>query len=243
MHLKPMAQSRRLKMRIDKNGGLLVTMPLRCAQSLAIKFVREHEGWIEAQLSKQTKRIEFIAGGNIPIFGVKTRLEITPPRTKMKLVRLNPPLFTGDGDRVKRGGGGTSTANVANDEQILFIPSLPENFPEKTKSALKKLALEAAHTHLKILEPKIERKFAKIRITDTKSRWGSCSHDGVISLCWRLILAPPDVFHYVIAHEIAHLKEMNHSPAFWRECERLMSSFKTHRAWLKKNGSMLHSIG
>lgn len=238
--LKPMAQSKRLKLRIEKGtNAVLVTMPLNCPQSVALKFVRDTEGWIANQLAKQSHKIEFIAGGNIPVFGVKTRLEIAPLRTKMVLVRdtspppppsasLPPPPLRDGG--VKLG-------------QTLIIPSKPENFAEKTKSALKKLALDAANTHLKILEPKIEKRFSKIRITDTKSRWGSCSHDGVISLCWRLVLAPPDVFHYVIAHEIAHLKEMNHSVKFWRECERLMPNFKTHRAWLKKNGTMLHNIG
>lgn len=235
--LKPMAQSRRLKLRIEKGtNAVLVTMPINCPQSVALKFVRDTEGWIENQLAKQSQRIEFVAGGSIPIFGVKTRLEIAPLRTKMVLVRGSPPPTASLPPPPLHEGG-------VNCGQTLIVPSKPENFAEKTKSALKKLALEAANTHLKILEPKMEKRFSKIRITDTKSRWGSCSHDGVISLCWRLVLAPPDVFHYVIAHEIAHLKEMNHSIKFWRECERLMPNFKTHRAWLKKNGTMLHNIG
>lgn len=238
MKLKPMAQSRRLKLRIEKGtNAVLVTMPINCPQGVALKFVRDTEGWIESQLAKQSQKIEFIAGGSIPIFGIKTRLEIAPPRGKMVLLRNPSPPTALHAVPPPRERGGIAEV------QTLIIPSKPENFSEKTKSALKKLALEAANTHLKILEPKMEKRFSKIRITDTKSRWGSCSHDAVISLCWRLVMAPPDVFHYVIAHEIAHLREMNHSVKFWRECERLMPGYKNHRAWLKKNGTMLHNIG
>jgi predicted metal-dependent hydrolase len=127
--------------------------------------------------------------------------------------------------------------------QVLHVPSSEINFKEKAKTALKKLALEAANQHLDGFSGKITRAPQRIKITDTKSRWGSCSSSGTISLCWRLVLADQNIFKYVIAHELAHLKEMNHSAAFWDEVTRFMPDYKMHRQWLKKNGAMLHSIG
>ena len=83
----------------------------------------------------------------------------------------------------------------------------------------------------------------KVTIRDTKSRWGSCSEEGNISLCWRLLLAPKSVAEYVCAHEVAHLKEMNHSPAFWKIVEGLQPHYKDSKAWLKKNGRALFKYG
>jgi len=83
----------------------------------------------------------------------------------------------------------------------------------------------------------------KITIRDTKSRWGSCSEEGNISLCWRLLLAPKSVAAYVCAHEVAHLREMNHSPAFWKIVEMLQPHYKDSKAWLKQNGRELFKYG
>jgi predicted metal-dependent hydrolase len=79
----------------------------------------------------------------------------------------------------------------------------------------------------------------KITIRDATSRWGSCSGRKTISLNWRLILAPPEVAHYVCVHEAAHLLHMNHSPVFWNVVESLCPTYREHKKWLKINGSSL----
>jgi predicted metal-dependent hydrolase len=81
-----------------------------------------------------------------------------------------------------------------------------------------------------------------ITVRDMRARWGSCTSSGRISLCWRLMLAPDDVRTYVVAHELAHLKHMNHSPAFWREVERLGGDLST-RDWIKRHGSAVMRFG
>lgn len=81
---------------------------------------------------------------------------------------------------------------------------------------------------------KIGREVKSIRYKDTKSRWGSCSVDGRLSFSWRLVMAPKEVFEYVVAHEVAHLIEMNHGPRFWTLCEKLCPNSKVYRTWLKK---------
>ncbi|SHF06478.1 hypothetical protein SAMN05444279_1166 [Ruegeria intermedia] len=84
------------------------------------------------------------------------------------------------------------------------------------------------------------RAYSSLTLRDTRSRWGSCSSAGGLMFSWRLILAPPEVLHYVAAHEVAHLAEMNHSPAFWTQVERLFGPYEAPRRWLRDNGAELH---
>lgn len=82
--------------------------------------------------------------------------------------------------------------------------------------------------------------FGKISLRDPRSRWGSCNSEGNLMFSWRLMLAPPQVLRYVVAHEVAHLKQMNHSAAFWAEVAGLMPGYAAPRGWLKANGGQLH---
>jgi predicted metal-dependent hydrolase len=84
------------------------------------------------------------------------------------------------------------------------------------------------------------RDFSRITLRDTRSRWGSCSSNGALMYQWRLIFAPPEVLTYVAAHEVAHLQEMNHSPAFWALVQRLYGPWKAQRDWLHDHGATLH---
>jgi predicted metal-dependent hydrolase len=88
----------------------------------------------------------------------------------------------------------------------------------------------------------VGRKHAGLTLRDTRSRWGSCSAAGKLMFSWRLAMAPPEVLDYVAAHEVAHLVEMNHAPAFWAVVARLMPDYQRHRNWLKQNGATLQAI-
>lgn len=88
---------------------------------------------------------------------------------------------------------------------------------------------------------RLGREFGKITLRDTRSRWGSCSHEGNLMYSWRLILAPPEVLDYVAAHEVAHLAHMDHSKAFWSTVEALQPGFAAPRAWLRREGAGLHA--
>ena len=83
----------------------------------------------------------------------------------------------------------------------------------------------------------------RISLRDTRSRWGSCSSAGALSFSWRLILAPPLVLDYLAAHEVAHLKELNHSGRFWRLLRGMCPDTDEAEAWLKRQGSDLHRYG
>ncbi|MBA4491231.1 M48 family metallopeptidase [Paracoccus sp. S1E-3] len=80
-----------------------------------------------------------------------------------------------------------------------------------------------------------------LALRDTRSRWGSCTHDGRLMFSWRLAMAPPEVLDYVAAHEVAHLAHMDHSTRFWAEVERLMPGHAPHRAWLRAHGADLQA--
>lgn len=82
----------------------------------------------------------------------------------------------------------------------------------------------------------------KITIRDPKSRWGSCTHAGDLMYSWRLVMAPPEVLDYVAAHEVAHIAEHNHSPAFWAAVAGLKPDYEVPRRWLRANGGGLHRI-
>ena len=88
---------------------------------------------------------------------------------------------------------------------------------------------------------KIGKTQGRVAVKDMKSRWGSCSSEKYISLSWRLAFAPFEVAHYVVAHEVAHMKHMNHSLKFWKQVELLYPNYKKHRGWLKQNGQNLHA--
>lgn len=114
---------------------------------------------------------------------------------------------------------------------------------EQQKAALEKRYRQAAKEYF----PRRADYFAqlvgvsydRIRIAEQKTRWGSCSSNRTLSFNWKLMLAPPHVLDYVVVHELCHLKEMNHSPRFWAEVEKIIPEYKEYRKWLKENGNTL----
>jgi predicted metal-dependent hydrolase len=112
----------------------------------------------------------------------------------------------------------------------LLIPRLLRWMKAEAKIDLSVRALSMAEMH--------KLKVTNITVRELQSRWGSCTSGGRISLCWRLIMAPDDVRTYVVAHELAHLRHMNHSAAFWQEVERLGGDLST-RDWIKRHGAAL----
>ncbi|MEO9779103.1 MAG: SprT family zinc-dependent metalloprotease [Sedimentitalea sp.] len=118
---------------------------------------------------------------------------------------------------------------------------VPEDAPgRRLQTWLKELArdrLVAASDHY---ADRLGRPYTRITLRDTRSRWGSCTSDGGLMFSWRLILTPPEILRYVAAHEVAHLAEMNHSPAFWATVDRLYGPCEAERRWLRREGATLH---
>ncbi len=110
----------------------------------------------------------------------------------------------------------------------------------RLQSWLKELARDRLAAASDDYARRLGRSYSRITLRDTRSRWGSCSSQGALMYSWRLILAPPEVLSYVAAHEVAHLAEMNHSPAFWAQVGRIYGPYEAPRQWLRAHGGELH---
>lgn len=108
------------------------------------------------------------------------------------------------------------------------------------QALVKGLARDRLVTASEGFAARIGLSFNRITLRDTRSRWGSCTADKNLMFSWRLILAPSEVLQYVAAHEVAHLRHMDHSPAFWTLVEQLYPDFKSQKAWLRAHGVALH---
>lgn len=110
-------------------------------------------------------------------------------------------------------------------------PKLEKLYREKAREQIEKRA-----AHFAAL---MGVDYGRIAIRSQKRRWGSCSGAGNLNFNWKLALMPPEILDYVVVHELAHRKEMNHSPRFWAEVEKILPDYKERRKWLKENGAMV----
>lgn len=218
VRLKVNPRAKRLILKIDqKKGEAVAVAPTKRQLGQAAKFAKSKLVWITAQLEKQAKTLRLIEGAIIPLRGA-------------------PCQITGIGEG--------RLANIRpGDPQTLSLPGAPETLPARALRYMKKAAREDITRAVSIHAARLGVTPARISIKDTITRWGSCSAQGNLSFSWRLILAEPFVLDYVAAHEVAHLLEMNHSPAFWAQVERTYPDWKPARNWLKENGCRLHAIG
>ncbi|AUH51878.1 M48 family peptidase [Chromobacterium sp. ATCC 53434] len=138
-------------------------------------------------------------------------------------------------------GGARKTARREGGE--LLLSGVADGDRDALKAVLVKFLKREAETlfpgRLALLAAHCRRKPAALQLSSARTRWGSCSADGRIRLNWRLMQAPLAVVDYVIAHELAHLEHMNHSPAFWAETERLCPGWRDARRWLRQHGGGL----
>lgn len=121
---------------------------------------------------------------------------------------------------------------------------LPEKIdePRLTAEELHALAGQALNilpARVAHFAPLVGVSYGRITIRNQRSRWGSCSSKGNLNFNCLLMLCPPEVQDYVVVHELCHRKEMNHSPRFWAEVERVMPDYKQHQKWLKDNGTAI----
>ncbi len=117
-----------------------------------------------------------------------------------------------------------------------------KQIPERSEAevrALKERARDAFMRRTAYYAEQMGVSYGRISIRDQKTRWGSCSSQGNLNYNWRLILAPPEILDYVVVHELAHRRHMNHSAAFWGEVSRIMPDWQPRRDWLKRNGALL----
>jgi len=222
--LKVMANSRakRLILRVESGGrGLRVTIPPGTGNREVQHFIDRYRGWLENRLAGLPAPVGdglmLKNGSRIPLLG-------------------KPHLI------VYAGGRGITDVREREGELQITVYGEECYLARRIRDFLKKQAESAIAPLVAKHSQMIGRKPKSIRYKDTVSRWGSCSADGHLSFSWRIVMAPVEVIDYLAAHEVAHLVEMNHGSQFWALCEKLCQDAKRYRAWLKRNGQVLHSI-
>ncbi len=125
-------------------------------------------------------------------------------------------------------------------EQKAFKAHLPE-WTKEDYDRHRELARQVFQQSVDYYAQQMQVSYRRITIRDQKTRWGSCSMKGNLNFNWRLVLAPREVLDYVVVHELAHRREMNHSSRFWGLVAEVMPDYKWRREWLKENGDLLMS--
>ena len=214
-------RARRYTLRIQAaSREVVLTMPPRGSLKEARAFAQLHGGWIAARLRRLPAAVPFAHGTVIPLRGVEHRIEH------------------------RRGARGTVWREAGSDGAPLLCvagdaPHVARRLGDYLKREAKRELDAACRRYAQVLGLALRR----VSVRDQTSRWGSCSTTGVLSFSWRLILAPPFVLDYLAAHEVAHLKEMNHSPRFWRLVMQICPHTRPAKAWLEVHGAELHRYG
>ncbi|AQX28641.1 MULTISPECIES: M48 family metallopeptidase [unclassified Bartonella] len=223
LRVKEHKSARRLILRIDiGRQEISLTTPPAVELRVVQFFIEKHRSWIEKNLVHRgiiSEGFHLREGSRIPILGDSHVILRKEERGVAEII-----------------------AGDAEQESQIIIYSRLEHLPRRVADVLKKQAKIFIAPLVADYSYKVGRKVKSISYKDTKSRWGSCSTDGRLSFSWRLIMAPKEVVEYVVAHEVAHLIEMNHGERFWALCEKLCPERKTYQAWLKKNGYTLQRI-
>lgn len=216
LNLRRSARARHILIRIDESdGGVELVLPRRAALRDGLAFAHARANWIEVRLEGLPPKVPFRHGTVLPLLG--------EPLT------LSRPV-----------NGAKRTRRVGGD---LLVPGDDGIFAERVRRWLIAEARREIGERAESLARRVERPIRRLSIRDPATRWGSCSAAGGLSFSWRLILAPPAVLDYVVAHEIAHLRELNHSARFWSEVAGLVGEFKAERTWLRRNGTRLRRYG
>ena len=219
--LKRRPTAKRITLRVSNaTGEVVLTIPERTDLGIAQRFADSHGSWIATRLAKVPVRVPFEPGSLVPLRGVPHRI-------------VHWSNIRGTTQAV-RGDDGAPVLAVSGES-----PHVARRVQEFLETEARRDYAEAVKRHTAALGVKAKR----ITVRDTKSRWGSCSASGALSFSWRLIMAPPFVLDYLAAHEVAHLRELNHSHRFWKITRDLCPRTDEAEAWLKTYGSALHRIG
>ncbi len=208
---------RNITLRVKARGTreIRISKPWLTPTATALRFLEQKRRWCERAFENAPEKSQIYPGMDLQILGRTTQIVHDAAR------RGNEYRVNDDGTAVIIVGGGA------------------DMFARRVRDVIKAQFLiavrEMVHATPRELWPR------RIAVRDTTSRWGSCSTTGTISFSWRLAFAPLDVMRYVVMHELAHRKHMDHSPEFWAYVGELYGfGVERARRWLNKNGAGLH---
>jgi hypothetical protein len=206
-------RARRYLLRLRPDGTARVTIPRNGSIRAARDFASRNVGWLEQQFQRLADRPKIPDTWNLGT-------EI---------------LFRGELVCIETDAGGsicfsTERMNVS-DTHADLRPVIQNHLRDLASQELPLRVMELAALH--------GMNVSRVIVRNQKSRWGSCSRRGTISLNWRLIQTPNFVRDYIILHELAHRRQMNHSEKFWQEVERLFPDYLQAERWLKQQSNLL----
>ncbi len=217
--LKVNPRAKRMALRVDmKAKKVNLVLPKRASFRNAYKFALEHKYWIRKKIDEFPETIHYQDGVTLSILGedIPIQVDYDPSYKKTDLHIEN----------------GVLSVQTNKEDPSARIKRFIIAYAKERLSAL-------AHEKAEMAGKTI----AKIDVKDTSSRWGSCSSDRKLCFSWRLIFAPYDAFDYVVAHEVAHLTHMDHSPAFWNHCTDLCKDYTRGKTWMKRHSGELVRYG
>ena len=218
--IRPNRRARHYTLNLGHSGAdPVLTIPAGGSFAGARYFLERNTDWLLSRLSTKPAARPFRPGRMVPVRDVKHRIAHRPDS--------RGTVWIEDGERTP----------------ILAVAGAREHLHRRLQDWLKKQARADLEDAVFYYAELLNVRPTSIRLRDPKGRWGSCSSHGSLSFSWRLILAPPMVLDYLAAHEVAHLREMNHSAAFWRLVRKICPQTDDAEAWLKGHGSALHAIG
>ncbi len=209
-------RARRITLRIDPRAGhVVVTLPMRAARAAGMALLTQNADWVSARLAALPVIVPFAPGGTVTIDGVAHTIAHTPGA---------------------RGG-------VWLEEGALHVSGNAEFLARRVCDFLRAEARRRFCAQALAKAEAAGLTVRRVTVKDTRTRWGSCSGQGVLMFCWRLLMAPPYVQDYVVGHEVAHLAHLNHGPSFWALCDELSPHREQASAWLTKEGAGLLRAG
>ncbi len=208
-----------ISLHIKEDGKIVIHTPYRTPKWEVEKFIKEKHSWIAQKISEREKRTKeaektFLPGEKFLYLGEWYPLEIQESSNKKPPLTLAFGKFILDHD---------------------YIAEARDLFCHWYKKEAKEKITERTNHY----SDRFQLFPEGIKITNARSRWGSCSRDNRLSFSWRMIMASLAVIDYILIHELAHIKEKNHSRRFWAYLESILPDYRRHRHWLKENGHLL----
>jgi predicted metal-dependent hydrolase len=217
LRVRRSARARRIVLRVDSaRDEAVLTLPRRVPVGEGLAFAEERREWLSERLARLPPRVPFAPGAVLPLRGVPHRIEHV---------------------------AGKARGIVHAEAGEIRVTGKPEHLARRLADWLKGEAKRALEPLAREKATRLGLSIRRISVRDTRTLWGSCSARGDLSLCWRLILAPPMVADYVCAHEVAHLTYRGHGPRFWRLVAELADDMEGARAWLAREGETLQRYG
>lgn len=215
--LRRVAQARRFTLRVSATTGeVVLTLPRRASLKEALRFADRQSDWIAARLQTIPAIIPLAPGSVVPLRDEPHRIIHRPDQ---RLIHIEQH----EGER------------------HLIVGGAALHVGRRVSDLLKREAKRDLEQAVQKYAAALDVRPAGITLKDTKSRWGSCASSRRLAFSWRLILAPPFVLDYLAAHEVTHLREMNHSDRFWHLLYGLCAETDRAEDWLKRNGAKLHA--